>query len=70
MPVMDGGRRLGTPLTYFKTTNRYRDVAIAPDGRRIFVVTDSQGQSLSDAGASTNELAHPGGLLEFRYEGR
>jgi PQQ-dependent dehydrogenase (s-GDH family) len=70
MPVTDGGRRLGTPLTYFKTTNRYRDVAIAPDGRRIFVVTDSQGQSLSDAGASTNELAHPGGLLEFRYEGR
>ena len=70
IPVTDGGRRLGTPLTYFKTTNRYRDLAIAPDGRRIFVVTDSAGQTLSDEGASTRELAQPGALLEFAYAGR
>jgi PQQ-dependent dehydrogenase (s-GDH family) len=69
IPVSDGGRRLGTPLTYFKSTNRYRDLAIAPDGRRIFLVTDSLGQTLTDTGVSTRDLAHPGALLEFRYEG-
>jgi PQQ-dependent dehydrogenase (s-GDH family) len=70
VPIADDGRRLGTPLTYFKSTNRYRDLAIAPDGRRIFVVTDSEGRTLSDTGETTAALEHPGALLEFTYTGR
>jgi PQQ-dependent dehydrogenase (s-GDH family) len=55
------------PLTYFKAQDRYRDLAIAPDGRRIYAVTDAHGRTLTAAGEPTAELAHPGALLEFTW---
>lgn len=57
------------PLTYFKGRDRYRDLAVAPDGRRIYAVTDAHGRVLSPAGEPTAALAHPGALLEFTYTG-
>jgi PQQ-dependent dehydrogenase (s-GDH family) len=57
------------PLTYFKGQDRYRDLAIAPDGRRIYVVTDASRRTITAAGEPTAELAHPGALLEFTYVG-
>ena len=57
------------PLTYFKAEDRYRDLAIAPDGRRIFVVTDAHGRTVTASGEMTASLAHPGALLEFTYTG-
>jgi PQQ-dependent dehydrogenase (s-GDH family) len=58
------------PLTYFKAQDRYRDVAIAPDGRRIYAVTDAHGRTLTADGEMTATLAHPGALLEFTYTGQ
>jgi hypothetical protein len=57
------------PLTYFKAQDRYRDLAIAPDGRRIYAVTTVLGRTLTASGESTASLAHPGALLEFTYTG-
>jgi PQQ-dependent dehydrogenase (s-GDH family) len=57
------------PLTYFKARDRYRDLAIAPDGRRIYVVTDSRGRTVTATGEMTTELEHPGALLELTYAG-
>jgi PQQ-dependent dehydrogenase (s-GDH family) len=57
------------PLTYFKAQDRYRDLAIAPDGRRIYAVTTVFGRTLTASGESTASLAHPGALLEFTYTG-
>jgi PQQ-dependent dehydrogenase (s-GDH family) len=57
------------PQTYFKAQNRYRDLAIAPDGRRIYVVTDDQGRTVTANGEPTAELEHRGALLEFAYAG-
>jgi PQQ-dependent dehydrogenase (s-GDH family) len=57
------------PLTYFKAQDRYRDLAVAPDGRRIYVVTDAHGRALTASGEMTPSLAHPGALLEFTYTG-
>jgi PQQ-dependent dehydrogenase (s-GDH family) len=56
-------------LTYFKAQDRYRDLAIAPDGRRIYVVTTVLGRTLTASGEMTADLAHPGALLEFAYTG-
>ncbi len=58
-----------TPLTYFKAQDRYRDIAVSPDGRSIYVLTTSGGRTLTATGQMTPELAHPGSLLEFRYAG-
>jgi len=55
------------PLTYFKAEDRYRDLAVAPDGRRIYVVTDAHGRTVTGSGEMTASLAHPGALLEFTY---
>ena len=55
------------PLTYFKAQDRYRDLAISPDGRRIYAVTDAHGRVLTATGEPTAELAHPGALLELTY---
>ncbi|HEX7238117.1 MAG TPA: glucose/sorbosone family PQQ-dependent dehydrogenase [Gammaproteobacteria bacterium] len=57
------------PQTYFKAQDRYRDLAIAPDGTRIYAVTDTLGRVLTAAGEPTAELAHAGALLEFTYAG-
>jgi PQQ-dependent dehydrogenase (s-GDH family) len=59
--------QVGTPVAYFKTGNRYRDIVVAPDGVRIFVVTDTEGRTVGPSGALVRELANPGALLEFRY---
>lgn len=57
------------PATYFKAQDRYRDLAIAPDGRRIYVITDAHGRTSTASGEMTGSLAHPGALLEFTYTG-
>jgi glucose/arabinose dehydrogenase len=59
--------QVGTPVAYFKTGNRYRDIVVAPEGVRIFVVTDTEGRTVGPAGALVRDLVNPGSLLEFRY---
>ena len=60
---------VGTPVAYFKSGNRYRDITIAPDGLRFYVVTDSEGQgrTVGSSGQLTRDLVSPGAILEFRY---
>jgi PQQ-dependent dehydrogenase (s-GDH family) len=70
MPLTDDRRNpVGTPVAYFKTGNRYRDIVAAPDGLRFFVVTDSdgQGRTVGSSGQLTRDLVNPGAVLEFRY---
>ena len=55
------------PLTYFRSRNRFRDVAVSPDGLRIFAVTSASGRTLDLDGVPTGALEHPAALLEFRY---
>jgi len=61
--------QVGAPVAYFKTGNRYRDIVVAPDGVRIFVVTDTQGRTVGSSGALVQDLVNPGALLEFRWAG-
>ena len=61
----DGRRVEGEPLEEFKTTNRYRDLAIRPDGRAFYILTDNDGPTRDASGARTRELVNPGAILEF-----
>jgi PQQ-dependent dehydrogenase (s-GDH family) len=63
----DGRSADGEALEYFRTVNRYRDIAIAPDNRTFYVITDVQGRTTDNAGANTQVLANPGAILEFKY---
>lgn len=59
----------GDPLELFRSENRYRDIAFGPDGRTIYVITDSFGPVQGINGRVTTSLWNPGSLLSFRYEG-
>ncbi|MNC88822.1 Quinoprotein glucose dehydrogenase B precursor [compost metagenome] len=64
------GRATGErPVEMFTTANRYRDMAIGPDGRTFYLITDPTGPSRNAAGAA-QPLANPGSVLEFRYTGK
>jgi PQQ-dependent dehydrogenase (s-GDH family) len=51
-----------------RSQNRYRDTALTPDGRRIYVATDNAGLVRDANGAPTAELQNPGSILVFRRQ--
>ena len=65
----DGRSAMGDPVELFRTVNRYRDLAIHPDGRTIYIATDTGGRTTGLSGTMTDELAHPGAILRFTYTG-
>lgn len=65
----DGSAIAGQPLEYFKTSNRYRDITVSPDGKRVFLCTDNFGITDDSDGRRTDALANPGAILEFTYSG-
>ncbi|WP_458747337.1 glucose/sorbosone family PQQ-dependent dehydrogenase [Candidatus Nitrosocosmicus sp. T] len=79
MPTLKGGKIyqliLGDNRTslaqeaveMFQSENRYRDLAISPDGSTLYVITDSTGPVQAIGGGATTELWNPGSLLEFKY---
>ena len=64
----DGRSVAGPPAEVFRTTNRYRDLAIDPDGRTIYVATDNDGRAMGPTGEMTQALENPGAILAFTYE--
>ncbi len=65
----DGRATAGPPLEALRTTNRYRDLAVHPDGTRIYIVTDVSGRTADATGAPTTRVENPGSILEFTYAG-
>ncbi|XXX80147.1 glucose/sorbosone family PQQ-dependent dehydrogenase [Sorangium sp. So ce134] len=65
-----GDSVVGQPVVHFETTNRYRDLALSPDGRTIYVITDTQGNTSGPTGGATTTLDNPGAILEFTYTGQ
>jgi hypothetical protein len=63
----DGETTLGAPQKLFKTTNRYRDLAIATDKRTFYVITDSDGPTSGPTQGTAPALDNPGAVLEFSY---
>ncbi|MGL6209463.1 MAG: PQQ-dependent sugar dehydrogenase, partial [Paracoccaceae bacterium] len=65
IPLGPDGKTAGEAERLWRTDNRYRDLAISPDGRRIFVVTDIAGAHDTAEGGAANDLANPGAILVF-----
>jgi hypothetical protein len=62
----DGKSVAGAPIEIFPTANRYRDIALNPDGRTFYLATDPEGPN-RDASGNARSLANPGSILEFKY---
>jgi PQQ-dependent dehydrogenase (s-GDH family) len=66
MLAPDGRSVAGLPVELFPTANRYRDIALNPDGTTFYLATDPEGPS-RDASGAQRSLANPGSILEFKY---
>ena len=66
----DGKSVVGPNEELFRSQNRYRDVAITPDGRTFYFASDPEGLGkVTDlSGALVTTYANPGAILEFKYQ--
>jgi PQQ-dependent dehydrogenase (s-GDH family) len=55
-------------LPLFEEQGRFRDIAISPDGKRIFVSCDSEGQTSGPTAGTTIDPINKGCILEFKYK--
>ena len=65
----DGQRVRGNFSRYFQSDNRYRDTALSPDGRTIYIATDAGGLAEATAGGTTRSMTNKGSILAFTYVG-
>ena len=65
----DGRAAAGHFSRYFQSENRYRDTAVSPDGRTIYIATDPGGLAEALSGGSTGKMQNPGAILAFTYVG-
>jgi PQQ-dependent dehydrogenase (s-GDH family) len=70
IPLAEDGKTVsGPPERYFRTQNRYRDTAVSPDGKTIYVATDAGGLGESLEGRPTTTMKNGGVILAFTYGG-
>jgi PQQ-dependent dehydrogenase (s-GDH family) len=70
LPLTANGKAAGGHFSrYFESENRYRDLAISPDGRTLYIATDNSGFVEALAGGATSTMADPGAILVFTYVG-
>lgn len=60
---------VGEPVQYFYSTNRYRDIAIDPDGKSFYIITDESGKTADASGMNIEtNMQNPGAILKFTYQ--
>lgn len=65
----DGKSASGKLSRYFKSENRFRDTAVSPDGKTIYIATDPSGLAESSTGGVTRRMQDSGAILAFTYTG-
>jgi PQQ-dependent dehydrogenase (s-GDH family) len=58
---------VGDTIPLFPDMGRYRDVCISPDGKKIYVSCDSEGQTSGPTAGTTIDPPNKGCILEFTY---
>ncbi|WP_313805489.1 glucose/sorbosone family PQQ-dependent dehydrogenase [Flavobacterium sp.] len=51
------------------TQNRYRDIAIAPDGITFYIITDSSGNTSGPSNNNSIAIANPGIIMKVQFTG-
>jgi PQQ-dependent dehydrogenase (s-GDH family) len=65
----DGKSAAGHFSRYFQSANRFRDTAVNPDGKTIYIATDPGGVAGAQDAAATSTMQNPGAILAFTYVG-
>jgi hypothetical protein len=64
-----GNNMVSDTINYFIGRNRYRDIAISPDGRKIYLAVDSSNVSSGPSSINLRLSTNRGSILEFTYQG-
>ena len=59
----------GDTITYFQSTNRYRDLAFAPNGKDLFLVMDNSSATSGPGTANPSAAACPGCVVKYTFLG-
>jgi trimeric autotransporter adhesin len=59
----------GDTITYFQSSNRYRDLAFAPNGKDIFVVMDNSSATSGPGTANPSTAGCPGCVIKYSFLG-
>tara|TARA_R110002049_G_scaffold302258_1_gene494990 strand:- start:67070 stop:70153 length:3084 start_codon:yes stop_codon:yes gene_type:complete len=54
---------------FHSSNDRYRDIAMDPDGVTFYAITDSKGTTSGPSGNSSISLSNPGVIMKFKYIG-
>lgn len=54
---------------YFQSENRFRDTAVSPDRRTIYIATDPGGLAGAADAGTTAKMENPGAIMVFTYTG-
>ncbi len=65
----DGKSAAGHFSRYFQSENRFRDTAVSPDGRTIYIATDPGGVANANDAGTITKMENPGAILAFTYTG-
>ena len=69
-PLGADGQSVRGPFSrYFQSENRFRDTAVSPDGRTIYIATDPEGLTEAIGGGTTRTMTNRGSILAFTYVG-
>jgi PQQ-dependent dehydrogenase (s-GDH family) len=70
LPLTPNGQTAdGRFSRFFQSDNRYRDTAVNPDRKTIYIATDPNGLTEAVAGGTTTRMENRGAILAFTYEG-
>lgn len=70
VPLKPNGKaKSGYLFRYFQSENRFRDTAVSPDGKTIYIATDPGGLAGTASGGTTRTMLDKGSILAFTYSG-
>lgn len=62
-----GEKVIGDTISYFKSNNRFRDLAISPNGRKLYLITDSSGVTSGPSKENPQQTSCKGCIIEYTY---
>jgi PQQ-dependent dehydrogenase (s-GDH family) len=65
-----GNQITGDTINYFKGKVRYRDVALSPDGKSIYLAVDSNAISSGPSAQDPHAVSYRGCIIVFKYLGQ
>jgi PQQ-dependent dehydrogenase (s-GDH family) len=66
----DGTQIVSDTINYFKGRERFRDIALSPDGRKIYLAVDSASVSSGPSKRNVQPIMCRGCIIEYTYTGQ